>query len=352
MGVCTTRNLLAASIAVAMSAGLTPASAQGTAADFYKGKQIQLIIPSTPGGGYDLYGRLLARHIGKFIPGNPNILPSNMPGAAGVVTAQNVYATGVQDGTVLGLFYTIAIMDPLLNNRTSARYDPLKFQYIGSANSETFICYVRTTSGVKRFADAMQREVILGASGSGGYSTDYPAMYNNFLATKFKVVGGYPGINEIGLAIENGEVDGTCGSSWSVMTTGRPHWLKDGVMTVLAQENVKLHPDVAKLGVPLTLSFAKTPQQREVMEFIFAQSTFGRPFAVGPGVPADRVAILRQAFSRTMRDPEFLADAEKMKLEITDPLDGAEVQAAVAKLMATPPEIVAAAKQAVIPRRP
>lgn len=343
--------LLATPLAVALWLSPAPAFAQD-ALEFYKGRQVQVVIPSSPGGGYDHYGRLLARHIGRFIPGSPNVVPTNMPGAAGLVTARHVYGAAAQDGSVIGLFYTIAIMDPLLSNRPSAKYDPVKFNFIGSANSESFICYVRAASPLKTFADATQRDAVLGASGAGGYSTEYPAMYNNFLGTRFKVVGGYPGINEIGLAIESGEVDGTCGSSWSVMTTGRPHWLTKGVMRILAQENVKSHRDIAKLGVPLTISFAKTPDHRRVMEFIFAQSTFGRPFAVGPGVPPDRVAALRRAFAQMVRDPAFLADAEKLKLEISDPMTGEEVQAAVVKLMATSPEIVAAAKQAVVPRKP
>lgn len=343
--------LLAAPLAVALWLSPAPVCAQD-ALEFYKGRQVQMIIPSSPGGGYDHYGRLLARHIGRFIPGNPNVTPTNMPGAAGLVTARHVYGVAAQDGSVIGLFYTIAIMDPLLSNRPSAKYDPVKFNFIGSANSESFICYVRAASPLKTFADAMQRDAVLGASGAGGYSTEYPTMYNNFLGTRFKVVGGYPGINEIGLAIESGEVDGTCGSSWSVMTTGRPHWLKNGIMRILAQENVKSHPDIAKLGVPLTINFSKTAEQRQVMEFIFAQSTFGRPFAVGPGVPPDRVAALRRAFAQTVRDPAFLADAEKLKLEISDPMTGEDVQAAVVKLMATSPDIVAAAKQAVVARKP
>jgi tripartite-type tricarboxylate transporter receptor subunit TctC len=343
--------LLAAWVTIALCSLLAPAHAESSA-DFYKGRQVQMVIPSSPGGGYDHYGRLLARHLGRFIPGNPNIVPSNMPGAAGLVTARHVFGAAAQDGSVIGLFYTIAIMDPLLSNRPSAKFDPVKFNYIGSANSESFICYVRAASHAKAFADALQREVVLGASGAGGYSTEYPAMYNNLLGTRFKVVSGYPGINEIGLAIESGEVDGTCGSSWSVMTTGRPHWLKNGIMRILAQENVKSHPDIAKLGVPLTIDYAKTPENRQVMEFIYSQSTFGRPFAVGPGVPKDRVEILRKAFAQTVRDPAFLAEAEKLRLEISDPMTGEEVQAAVAKLVATAPDIVAAAKEAVVPRKP
>ena len=209
-----------------------PARAQDAVAQFYKSRQITLVIPSSVGGGYDLYGRLVARHIGKYIPGNPNVVPSNMSGAAGVVAAQYTYSSGAKDGTVLAELYPNAIMAPLLGDAAQVKYDPLKFNYIGSASAETFICFVRADAPVNSFADALTHDVILGATGVGGSSTDYPALYDNLLGAKFKVIPGYPGITEIGLAIEKGEIDGTCGSSWSTMTTGHPEWLRDGKMRV------------------------------------------------------------------------------------------------------------------------
>ena len=317
-------------------------------ANFYKGRTMTLVIPSSAGGGYDLYGRLVARHIGRFIPGNPSLTPSNMAGAAGVVAAQYVYSAGAKDGTVLGELYPNAIMEPLLGDAAKVKYDTLKFNFIGSVNAETFICYVSGKAPVTKFADALEREVILGASGVGGPSTDFPAMYNNLMGTKFKVVNGYPGITEIGLAIEKGEVHGSCGSSWSVMTTGHPDWLPTGTMRLIAQENLKLHPDIAKLGVPLTPDFAKTPEAKQIIDFVFSQSTFGRPFVMAPEVPADRVAAIQKAFTDMLKDREFLADAEKMKMEITDPMSGEDLAKTVARLLATPPDLVAKVKQAIV----
>ncbi len=337
----------AAIVALSASSGLTQEANQQIAA-FYKGRSITLVIPSSAGGGYDLYGRLVARHIGRFIPGNPAITPSNMAGAAGVVAAQYVYSAGAKDGTVLGELYPNAIMEPLLGDAAKVKYDSLKFNYIGSVNAETFICYVSGKAPVTSFADALEREVVLGASGVGGPSTDFPAMYNNLMGTKFKVVNGYPGITEIGLAIEKGEVHGTCGSSWSVMTTGHPDWLPSGTMRLIAQENLKLHPDIAKLSVPLTADFAKTPEAKQIIDFVFSQSTFGRPFVMAPEVPADRVAVIRKAFTDMLKDHDFLADAEKMKMEITDPMSGEELAKTVARLLATPADLVTKVKQAIV----
>ena len=314
---------------------------------FYADRKVQMVIPSSPGGGYDLYGRIFARHMGKHIPGNPAFVPANMPGASGVVAAQYIFSAAPQDGSVLGHFYATAIIDPVVNAQSRAKFDPNKFTFIGSATAESSICYVSAKSRVKRFEDAITHEVILGSTGARGKSSDYPNAYNSLLGTKFKVVTGYPGINEIGLAIERGEIDGACGSSWSVMTTGRPHWLADGVMRIIAQENNEAHPDVAKLGTPLTRSFAKSDESSQVLEFMYAQAAFGRPFAMGPNVPPARVDIMRKAFLAAMDDPELRGEAERMKLEFSNPMDGPALQAAVARLTATPKRVIDATNRAI-----
>ncbi len=335
-----------AALAAFLALTAAPARAQDAVASFYKGRQVTVVIPSSAGGGYDLYGRLVARHIGRHLPGAPNVVASNMAGAAGVVAAQYIYAAGAKDGTALGLVYPNAIMEPLTGDRGNVRYDSRRFNFIGSANAEVFICYVATKSPVKGFADVFEREVILGASGAGAPSSEYTAMYNNLLGAKIKVVAGYPGITEIGLAIEKGEIHGTCGSSWATMTTGRPHWLADNIMRVIAQENLKPHPDIEKLGAPLTLTFAKTPEQRRVMEFVYAQADFGRPFLMAPETPKDRVEAMRKAFSDMLADREFLDDAARQKMEIVNPMDGATLQTTIDRLMATPPDVVERVKKA------
>ena len=337
------RAVLAAAVLAALSLSV---QAQGSVAQFYKGRQITLVIPAPVGGGYDLYGRLLARYLGKYVPGNPTVITSNMAGAAGIVAAQYIYASAAKDGTIFGEFYASAILAPLLGDASQVKYDPLRFNYIGSASTDVDICFVRADTPAKTFAEALTQDVILGATGGGGSSLIYPALYINLLGAKFKVIPGYPGVNDIGIAIEKGEIQGTCGASWSVMTTSRPDWLRDGKMRVLAQENIASHQDIAKLGIPLTTSFASTAEVRQIMEFVFTQSDFERPFAMPPDVPAERVEALRRAFMSAMQDTDLLAEARTMKLEIDEPMSGSDLQATIAKLMKTPPEVIAKAQQA------
>jgi tripartite-type tricarboxylate transporter receptor subunit TctC len=346
MQACMRRQMAGALLAACLAPTAVPA--QDTVAQFYAGKQISLIVGSTPGGGYDLYGRLVARVLGKYIPGNPSVLPANKPGAGSIVLTQYIYSTGPKDGTAIGAIFPGAIVEPLLGDTTDVKYDSTKLNYIGSANSDAYVCIIRSDAPVKSFSDAFSKEVVLGASGGGGSTVDFPTMLNNVLGTKFRIVRGYPGSNEISLAIENKEVQGTCGVGWSTITTGRPHWLKDGFARVIAQENLTAHPDIAKMGVPLTISFAKTAEQRQIMDLIYAQPTFGRPYIVAPEVPPDRVAALRKAFAAAMRDPELLAEAGKIHLDVVDPMSGADLQALVARLFATPPDIVAKTKQALV----
>lgn len=332
--------------AIAASAGARAQNASQTDG-FFADRKVQMIIPSSAGGGYDLYGRLFARHLGRHIPGAPSFVPTNMPGASGVTAAQYIYSAAPQDGSVMGHFYATAIIDPFVNAQSRAKFDPNKFGFIGSATAESSICYVSSKSRVKTFTDAMTQEVVMGSTGARGKSSDYPNAYNRLLGTRFKVVTGYPGINEIGLAIERGEIDGTCGSSWSVMTTGRPHWLSEGVMRIIAQENIARHPDIEKLGVPSTLSFAKSAEGRDVLEFMYAQAAFGRPFATGPNVPAPRLEILRKAFMAALADDELRNDAARLKLELSNSMDGHELQQAVAKLTGTPKHVVDATNKAI-----
>lgn len=317
-------------------------------ADFYKGKTITLYVGSTSGGGYDLYGRLIARHIGNFIPGHPSVIVQNMPGAGSITLTQYLYNVGPKDGTAFGAVFPGAIMEPLLNDAVHVKYQPQKLNYIGSANSEGYVCIVRNDAPLKTFADAFTKQITLGASGGGGSTADFPTMLNNVLGTKFKVVRGYPGSSQISLAIENGEVQGTCGVGWSTVTTGHPNWLRDKIVRVLAEENLEANPNIAKLGAPLTISFAKTDEQRKIMELIYAQPEIGRPFVAGPAVPVDRIAALRKAFAQTVKDKDFLADAAKINLEINNPLTGEALQKLVEKTYATPPDIITKAKQALI----
>ncbi len=343
------RHLFSLSLVAALYA--PQAQAQDAVAEFYKGKQISLIVGSSAGGGYDTYARLLGRHLGKHIPGNPTIVPSNMPGAGSNAAAAHIYAVAPKDGTVIGAVQTAAVLDPLFGDKARMKHDASKFIYLGSATIDYYVCVVRADAPVKTFRDALTNEVIIGASQPGTSTRDFPALLNNAVGTKFRIVSGYPGTREITLAIEKGEVQGLCGFSWSSLSVQHPDWLTKGFIRVLVQEHDKGHPDVNRLGVPLAVDFAKTPQDRAVMELIYSSEIFGRPYIMPPGVPPDRVAALRKAFMDTLHDPELRAEGEKLGLDL-DAISGEELQKIAEKIYATPPDMVERAKQAVIYKAP
>jgi tripartite-type tricarboxylate transporter receptor subunit TctC len=337
-----------AAAAGALCAVLTaaPAFAQ-SAADFYKGKSVSIVIGTSPGGGFDVYGRLIGRHMQKHMPGNPSIVASNMPGAGSIRLAQHIYNVAPRDGTVIGAIFSGAIVEHLIGTREKKpEYDPAKFTYIGSANSEAYVCLARRDAKAQTFTDALNTEIVLGASASGGSTVDFPHVLRNVLGAKFKVVSGYPGTNEISMAIESGEVQGACGYAWSTVQSRRRHWLTDNLVNILVQEVPAPHDQMTKMGVPTAQQFAKTEEQRRILDVFYTQLKFGRPYVAGPGVPEDRVAALRKAFVDTLNDPELLKEAEKLQLDI-DVLEGGAMQKLVAELYATPPDIVAKTRAAV-----
>jgi tripartite-type tricarboxylate transporter receptor subunit TctC len=331
------------------------ASAQDQVAQFYKGRQINVIVGSSAGGGYDIYARLLSRHMPKYIPGNPAMVVANMAGAGSNAAAAYVYNVAPKDGTVIGALQNSAVLDALLDallgDTKRLRHDATKFVHLGSATIDHYVCIARADAEVKSFKDLLTRELIIGASQPGTSTRDFPAMLNNMTGSKIRLVSGYPGTREITLAIEKGEVKGLCGFSWSSLKAQRPDWLQSGFIRLIVQEHDKGHPDISKMGVPLAVDFARTPENRRVMELIYSSETFGRPYMMSPGVPADRVAALRKAFMETMRDQELLAEAQRIGLVI-DPISGEELQALAEKLFATPVAIVEQAKQAMIYKAP
>jgi tripartite-type tricarboxylate transporter receptor subunit TctC len=321
-------------------AALGPAQAE----DVFAGKTISLYIGSTPGGGYDSYARLIARHWSEHIPGHPTIVPVNMPGAGSNKLAYYIYAVAPKDGTAVGAIFPGAVVEQLIGDKP-VQHDASKFTYVGSANSEVLVCYDRADAPVKSFADAFKTEIKMAASAEGGSTRDFPLVLNEVLGTRFKIVTGYPGSREMMLAIEQGEVAGQCGIGVSSLAEAHPDWIPSGKMRVLAQEAVRPDPEMQKLGVPLTIDFAKTDEQRQMLSLMYAPYQFGRPYVAPPGVPPERAAILRQSFVATLRDPATLEDAKRVRLEV-EPLAGDAVQALVAKMFATPPAIVAKLKAA------
>jgi tripartite-type tricarboxylate transporter receptor subunit TctC len=308
-----------------------PAYAQSPA-EFYKGRTVELYIGYSVGGAYDLYARVLARHLGKHIPGSPTIIPKNMEGAGSLRLANWLYNVGAKDGSVLATIGRGTAFDPLLGSK-GAQFRADKFTWIGSANNEVSVCVAWKTSGISRFEDALSKELIVGGTGQAADTDQFPRILNGVLGTKFKIVTGYPGGNDVTLAMERGEVKGRCGWSWSSVLSTHKRWLDDKSIVVLVQLSLNKHPDLP--DVPLIMDFAKTEDQQQMFKLIFARQVMGRPYLAPPDVPKDRAEALRKAFMDTMEDKEFLADAEKSQLEIT-PVEGTQVEKLVKELYQTP----------------
>lgn len=304
-------------------------------ADFYRGKTVTIVVGYSPGGGYDLYARTLAAHIGRHIPGNPNVIVQNMPGAGSKVSANHLFNAAAKDGTVFGTFARGMPADELIGAE-GVQFKSTEFNWIGSMNDEVSVCVARSDAPVKKFEDLYTTPLKIGGTGPGADTDFFPQFLNSVYGTKFELATGYPGGNDINVAIERGEVQGRCGWSWSSVVSTRPDWVKDKFITILVQMSVNKHPDLP--DIPLVIDLAKTEEQRQLSRVVFARQAMGRPFVAPPGVPADRVAALRDAFDRTLKDPQFLADAEKAKLEL-GPVTGEDVQRIVADIFKTPPDL-------------
>jgi tripartite-type tricarboxylate transporter receptor subunit TctC len=328
----------------------TNAAAQDAVEAFYRGKTVTITVGSAAGGGFDTYARLVARHLGKYIPGSPTIIVQNIPGAGSNKAASYLALQAPKDGTAIGAVQAGAILQPLLSDQ-AVPHDPSKFVMLGSANRSVYLCLVRSDAPVKTFQEAFDKEVIIGTSGEGASLRDFPIVLVNVLGVKLRLIGGYAGSREIIMAIERNEVQGMCGMDWSSISTQQSHWISGGFVRLLAQEDLHGHPDMNKMGVPLTISFAKTTEDRQIMEMIYSQNLFGRPYLLPPGVPADRVAALRRALAAMLQDNALLADAAKSGLDI-GPMGGEELQALVARLYAMPSSIIERAKQSLIYRPP
>jgi tripartite-type tricarboxylate transporter receptor subunit TctC len=317
-----------------------PARAEGPA-EFYKGKNVELYIGYSVGGAYDLYTRVLARHLGKHIPGNPTIVPKNLEGAGSLRLANWLYNVGAKDGTVIGTIGRGTAFDPLLGSR-GAQFQADKFTWIGSANNEVSVCVSWKTSGISKFADVFEHELIVGGTGQAADTDQFPRILNGVLGTKFKIVSGYPGGNDVTLAMERGEVQGRCGWSWSSVLSTHKRWFDDGSITVLVQMSLNKHAGLPDF--PLVMDFAKTDEQKQIFKLIFARQVMGRPYLAPPRVPNDRANALRDAFMRTMEDPEFLGEAEAAQLEI-NPVSGEQIEKLVIELYKTPRPVAAKAAE-------
>jgi tripartite-type tricarboxylate transporter receptor subunit TctC len=327
--------LALASVLVSGSAAAQPA------AEFYKGKQIDMYIGTPPGGGYDQYGRVLGRHMPKHIPGNPAIVFRNMPAGGGRQAMNYVYNVVPRDGTAFGTTLRNIAFDPLFGEEAT-RIDANKLSWIGSLNSEVSVCVAWHTAPFRTIADLRKAEILMGSSGPTSSDTIQARLLNRIAGTKLRLVHGYKGSVGVHLAMERGEVQGRCGLGWDSIVSRYQHWIKENKIAVLAQFALRKHPDIP--NVPSILDLAQTDEDRQLIDVMLAPLEMGRPYFAPPNVPADRVAVLRRAFDATTRDPEFLADVKKQKMELS-PLTGEEVAKLVARIYATPKSVVNIARQ-------
>jgi tripartite-type tricarboxylate transporter receptor subunit TctC len=332
--------------AAAMIAWL--AAAPVRAADFYAGKTIDFIIGGDVGGGYDIYARVVARHLNRFIPGNPTIVPKNQPGAGSGRAASFLYSVAPKDGTVIGAVFPGAIMGPLLDDRAQPLYEPTRFQYLGSADNATRVCISHERSKIKRFEDTLKQKTIMGASAAGGSTRDYINMLKKATGAMFDLVAGYKGTADIFLAMERGEVDGMCGLDWASLKSQRPDWVRNRTVNILAQINLEPEAELSRLGVPPIWTFIAGEDDKKAAALIVSQQVFGRPYLAPPGIAAEPLAILRTAFAATLQDKEFLADAERTRIDVVAS-SGEKVQQLVEQLYATPKATVERSKELIKP---
>jgi tripartite-type tricarboxylate transporter receptor subunit TctC len=321
---------LSAALAGALVGPVSIAAAQ-TPAPVYGGKQLRMVIGNTVGSSYDTYARVLAAHLARHIPGNPTIINQNMPVAASMQATNWAFEQAPKDGSVIVAIYNSVIPEPLYGN-PAARYDPRKFEYVGSISKQQNICGTWHTHPVKTIEQAKSQQVIVTATGTASDSAILPRILNASLGTKFKVVLGYE-TQRARLAIEGGEADGACGWSWSTLKATAPEWTRQRLLNVFTQTGAKRQRDLP--DVPLVTELVTNPDDRKAIEFLSFQQEMGRPFIMPPGTPAHLVAIMRRAFDDTMKDPLFLANAEKVLMEV-DPMTGEEMARAIGNAFATP----------------
>ena len=328
-GLC--RRLGATAGVVLASSILSGATAQ-PATDFYKGKQITMIIGSSTGGGYDTQGRLVARHIGRLMPGTPSVIVQNMPGAGSITATNHLYNVAAKDGSVFGLIQREVLTAHLISPE-NVRFDITKFNWVGNISSETGVIVAWHTSPIKTTEDLFKTEMIVGGTGPVIDTETTPRLLNALTGTKFRIVSGYQGTTEILLAMERGEVMGIGDWSWSNIKSRNMELVKEGKIRLLMQAALTKDPDLP--NVPFMLDFAKSPEDRKLMEFLLAAKAVARPVAAPPELAADRLKSLRDAFIALKSDRDFLQDSEKSKLEV-GLTSGAEVDKVIALIGGTP----------------
>jgi len=329
-------------VLAAILLAVTPAVAAET--DFYAGRTIQLLIGFSTGGGYDIYARTLARHMGRHIPGNPRPIPQNMPGAGSLKAVNFLYNAAAKDGTVIAGFAPGVVVEPLLGRSEGTQFEAPKFIWLGSISQEVSVCAFFTSAGIKSWADMQAKRYVIGASGGGAESDVFPNVLRKLFKLPLKIVTGYPGGTEIILAMERREVDGRCGWSWTSLLSRSKALLDSKQIDITLQ--IGLQKDKSLPDVPLIMDLTDDPQKRAALKLIVSRQSIARPFAAPPGIPEERARILRAACDATMQDPEFRNEARNLNLDV-DPVDGAAVEALLREIYASPAEAVKLATELV-----
>ena len=325
-------------LAVVVLAGV--ASAAGVE-DFYKGRNVTLVIGYSVGGGYDAYARLLGRYFGKHIPGNPAIVPEQMTGAGSLRSANFIYSVAAKDGSVFGTFSRSMGISPLVDK---AEFDSRKFTWLGSVTDDNTICVTWSTSPIKTWDDFLTKPSKFGGEGAGADPDIWTLLYKNVFGAKAQLVSGYPGTNDTVLAMERGEIDGLCGISWSTIKSRHPEWLTSHSVNIIVQAALKKEPEIS--AVPLATDLTKTPEQQQIIKLLLVSQAMARPFAAPPDIPTDRKAALIAAFDATMKDADFLAEAQKLSFDVR-PVSATAIDAMLAEVYQTPKDVIARATKAI-----
>jgi tripartite-type tricarboxylate transporter receptor subunit TctC len=320
--------LLSAALSLAAS---RPAGAQSVE-EFYRKTPLQLLIGFPVANAYDTYGRAVARHLGKHIPGHPTVVPVNRPGAGSLTVANSLYNAAPKDGSTIAHFNRSIPLEPLMGN-SAAKFDGRKFTWLGSVGNEVSVCVGWHTAAVKTWSDFLTKEFVAGAAGLGADTGVFPTVLKNLFGAKIKIITGYPGGAEMSIAMERGEIDGRCGWSWSGVKSSKPEWISGKQINVLVQLGLQKSAELP--DVPLIMDQATTDDQRQLLRLVFSRQEFAWPFAAPPDIPADRAQALRNAFAATLKDPEFLADAKKIQIDV-NPISAASVERLIGELYAAP----------------
>jgi len=328
-------------VPICLLCSLAPAQAAGVDV-FYKGRNVSIIIGFSVGGGYDTYGRLIARYLGDHIPGRPTVLPQNMPGAGSLKAANYVYGVAARDGSQIGTFGRTIPVAPLLSV-AGASFDATKYTWLGSVSKDTSLCVTSGKSAIKTWDDFLSKPSTLGGEGAGADPDVFARLYKNVFGAKVKLVTGYPGTNDISLAMEREEIDGYCGLSWSTLKSVHPDWLNNKSVNVIVQAGLRKTAELP--SVPLALDLAGTQEQQQIVKLLMVSQEMARPFAAPPALPDDRKVALRIAFEETLHDPAFLAEASRQGLDV-DPVSAKDIDALLTEAYATPKSVADKAAKA------